>query len=110
MSPASLFAQTKWDRITVNKLAETAEGPARDRDPQPYNDPASTRSPHGPDALARGAMPSAQTPETPSPSPDGDKLCYTDAIISQLHVKLFADSNNDGIFNFAGLTAKLDYL
>ena len=27
-----------------------------------------------------------------------------------MHVKAFADSNNDGIGDFAGLTEKLDYL
>ena len=45
------------------------------------------------------------------PSGDtGDELWYKDAIIYQLHVKAFADSNNDGIGDFAGLTEKLDYL
>ena len=39
-----------------------------------------------------------------------DDLWYKDAIIYQLHVKAFADSNNDGIGDFAGLTDKLDYL
>ncbi|MEH2482900.1 maltose alpha-D-glucosyltransferase/alpha-amylase [Nitrobacteraceae bacterium AZCC 2146] len=39
-----------------------------------------------------------------------DHLWYKDAIIYQLHVKAFADSNNDGIGDFAGLTEKLDYL
>ena len=39
-----------------------------------------------------------------------DELWYKDAIIYQLHVKAFADSNNDGIGDFAGLTEKLDYL
>ncbi|MET0222685.1 MAG: maltose alpha-D-glucosyltransferase [Tardiphaga sp.] len=41
---------------------------------------------------------------------DGDGLWYKDAIIYQLHVKAFADSNNDGIGDFAGLTERLDYL
>ena len=41
---------------------------------------------------------------------DGDELWYKDAIIYQLHVKAFADSNNDGIGDFAGLTEKLGYL
>ena len=31
-------------------------------------------------------------------------LWYKDAIIYQLHVKAFADSNDDGIGDFAGLT------
>src|SRR3954464_6217815 len=39
-----------------------------------------------------------------------DKLWFKDAIIYQLHVKAFFDSNNDGIGDFAGLAAKLDYL
>jgi maltose alpha-D-glucosyltransferase/alpha-amylase len=39
-----------------------------------------------------------------------DDLWYKDAIIYQLHVKAFADSNGDGIGDFAGLTEKLDYL
>jgi maltose alpha-D-glucosyltransferase / alpha-amylase len=41
---------------------------------------------------------------------DGDVLWYKDAIIYQLHVKAFADSNNDGIGDFAGLCEKLPYL
>src|SRR4051794_35766094 len=39
-----------------------------------------------------------------------DRLWYKDAIIYQLHVKAFADSNHDGIGDFAGLTEQLDYL
>jgi maltose alpha-D-glucosyltransferase / alpha-amylase len=39
-----------------------------------------------------------------------DELWYKDAIVYQLHVKAFADSNNDGIGDFAGLTEKLPYL
>ncbi len=35
---------------------------------------------------------------------------YKDAIIYQLHVKTFADSNGDGIGDFRGLISKLDYL
>ena len=41
---------------------------------------------------------------------DIDELWFKDAIIYQLHVKAFADSNNDGIGDFVGLTQKLDYL
>jgi maltose alpha-D-glucosyltransferase/alpha-amylase len=40
----------------------------------------------------------------------GDALWYKDAILYQLHVKAFADSNNDGIGDFAGLTDRLDYV
>jgi maltose alpha-D-glucosyltransferase / alpha-amylase len=35
---------------------------------------------------------------------------YKDAIIYQLHVKSFFDSNNDGIGDFPGLVSKLDYI
>lgn len=41
---------------------------------------------------------------------EDDPLWYKDAIIYQLHVKTFFDSNGDGIGDFKGLTRKLDYL
>ncbi len=41
---------------------------------------------------------------------DNDPLWFKDAIIYQLHVKAFYDSNNDGIGDFAGLTSRLDYI
>ena len=37
-------------------------------------------------------------------------LWYKDAVIYQLHVRAFSDSNNDGIGDFPGLTQRLDYL
>ncbi|MGC2298220.1 MAG: maltose alpha-D-glucosyltransferase [Acidobacteriaceae bacterium] len=39
-----------------------------------------------------------------------DPLWYKDAVIYEVHVKAFSDSNNDGIGDFPGLTQKLDYL
>ncbi len=39
-----------------------------------------------------------------------DPQWYKDAVIYQLHVRSFFDSDNDGIGDFAGLTQKLDYL
>jgi maltose alpha-D-glucosyltransferase / alpha-amylase len=39
-----------------------------------------------------------------------DNLWYKDAVIYQLHVRTFCDSNADGIGDFAGLTHRLDYL
>ncbi|MDD0974222.1 maltose alpha-D-glucosyltransferase [Pseudomonas fontis] len=39
-----------------------------------------------------------------------DPLWYKDAIIYQVHVKSFFDSNHDGIGDFPGLIAKLDYI
>lgn len=40
----------------------------------------------------------------------GDPLWYKDAIIYEVHVRAFADSDGDGIGDFPGLTSKLDYL
>jgi maltose alpha-D-glucosyltransferase/alpha-amylase len=39
-----------------------------------------------------------------------DQLWYKDAIIYQLHVRSFFDSNDDGIGDFPGLISKLDYI
>ncbi|MEN3035425.1 MAG: maltose alpha-D-glucosyltransferase [Candidatus Methanosuratincola sp.] len=39
-----------------------------------------------------------------------DGLWYKDAIIYELHVRSFFDSDGDGIGDFKGLTKKLDYL
>ena len=41
---------------------------------------------------------------------DDDPLWYKDAIIYEIHVRAFHDSNGDGIGDFRGLTEKLDYL
>ena len=52
--------------------------------------------------------------EAPSPDsgtePEKDRLWYKDAIIYQLHIKAFLDSNDDGMGDFRGLTEKLDYI
>jgi maltose alpha-D-glucosyltransferase/alpha-amylase len=50
-------------------------------------------------------MPVAANETTPV-----DPLWYKDAVIYQLHVKTFHDSNGDGIGDFRGLIEKLDYL
>jgi maltose alpha-D-glucosyltransferase / alpha-amylase len=39
-----------------------------------------------------------------------DPLWYKDAAIYQLHIKSFFDANDDGIGDFSGLNAKLDYI
>ncbi|MFO7961576.1 MAG: maltose alpha-D-glucosyltransferase [Nitriliruptoraceae bacterium] len=39
-----------------------------------------------------------------------DPQWYKDAVIYELHVRAFFDANGDGIGDFPGLTAKLDYL
>ncbi|HEY3766699.1 MAG TPA: maltose alpha-D-glucosyltransferase [Gaiellales bacterium] len=46
----------------------------------------------------------AAAPITPAPR------WYADAIIYELHVRAFADSDGDGIGDFRGLTERLDYL
>ena len=43
-------------------------------------------------------------------APQVDKLWYKDAVIYQLHVRTFCDSDGNGIGDFRGLTNKLDYL
>jgi len=44
------------------------------------------------------------------PVSTGDPLLYKDAIIYELHVRAFKDSNDDGIGDFPGLIQRLDYL
>lgn len=39
-----------------------------------------------------------------------DPFWYKDAVIYELHVRAFFDSNGDGVGDFAGLSEKLDYL
>ncbi len=39
-----------------------------------------------------------------------DPLWYKDAVIYELHVRTFADGNDDGTGDFRGLISKLDYL
>src|SRR5687768_4328116 len=39
-----------------------------------------------------------------------DPLWHRDAVIYQLHVKAFVDSNDDGIGDFRGLASRLDYI
>ncbi|MDR0307256.1 MAG: maltose alpha-D-glucosyltransferase [Chitinispirillales bacterium] len=41
---------------------------------------------------------------------DDIALWYKDAVIYEVHVRAFGDSNGDGIGDFKGLTEKLDYL
>src|SRR5206468_1988356 len=41
---------------------------------------------------------------------ENDPFWYKDAIIYELHVRAFRDSNGDGMGDFRGLAEKLDYL
>jgi maltose alpha-D-glucosyltransferase/alpha-amylase len=74
----------------------TRRAPASDR-------PASARPASARPASARPA--SARPAPTPS-----DPEWYRDAIIYEVHVRAFRDSNGDGIGDFRGLIDKLDYL
>ena len=51
---------------------------------------------------ADGKSPDLESATAAPGSPEG-ALWYKDAIIYELHVKAFFDSNNDGIGDFAGL-------
>ena len=105
MSGTSPFLQTKRGRhfhgsgITVNKKAQTAE--SSNAGVSLPIDGAYPLNPDGSLAVEAREVPAADA---------ADELWYKDAIIYQLHVKAFADSNNDGIGDFAGLTEKLGYL
>ena len=59
-------------------------------------------------------MSDTQVPPLESTAPSGlvvdDPLWYKDAVIYQLNVKSFFDSNDDGIGDFPGLTSKLGYI
>ena len=46
----------------------------------------------------------------PKPALHSDPFWYKDAVIYQLHIKTFNDSNGDGIGDFKGLKEKLGYL
>jgi len=52
----------------------------------------------------------APTPEFARLLSGADELWYKDAVIYQLHVKSFYDSNDDGVGDFPGLISKLDYI
>jgi maltose alpha-D-glucosyltransferase/alpha-amylase len=47
---------------------------------------------------------------TQSHGENADPLWYKDAVIYELHVKTFCDSDGDGMGDFRGLIEKLDYL
>ncbi len=106
MSGTSPFSQVKRGRrihgigITVNKKAQTGQSTKADI---PFRFDAA-------DPLNDGGSLAIDASEVPAVEAGGDELWYKDAIIYQLHVKAFADSNNDGIGDFAGLTEKLGYL
>jgi maltose alpha-D-glucosyltransferase/alpha-amylase len=46
----------------------------------------------------------------PDPAFDRDPEWYKDAVIYEVHVRAFCDSDGDGIGDFNGITSKLDYI
>lgn len=71
----------------------------------PHNPPPDDA--HGPE---RAVVPSATTPEGHASDAGRAVDWYKDVVIYQLHVRSFFDSNCDGVGDFAGLTAKLEYV
>jgi maltose alpha-D-glucosyltransferase/alpha-amylase len=59
-----------------------------------------------PERLARAAATASPAEVAPASDPEW----YRDAVIYQLHVKSFFDANDDGVGDFPGLLAKLDYI
>jgi maltose alpha-D-glucosyltransferase / alpha-amylase len=57
---------------------------------------------------ARGA--SARGASTPHPALGDDPQWYRDAIVYEVHVRTYRDSDGDGIGDFRGLTQKLDHI
>jgi maltose alpha-D-glucosyltransferase/alpha-amylase len=62
-------------------------------------------------ALVEGAARESSAIETRSPiTPAAPEQWYRDAVIYQVHVRGYFDSNEDGVGDFQGLTRKLDYI
>ena len=57
-------------------------------------------------------QPTGETRPQAASAPDtqGEALWYKDAVVYQLHIKAFFDSNGDGLGDFPGLIEKLDYV
>ncbi|MGF6904292.1 maltose alpha-D-glucosyltransferase [Paraburkholderia sp. GAS348] len=74
------------------------------------DDPAQSTSQAHASTTAGGAA-KARTARRGKPAAlSDDPLWYKDAIIYQVHIKSFFDANNDGVGDFPGLIAKLDYI
>jgi maltose alpha-D-glucosyltransferase/alpha-amylase len=58
----------------------------------------------------RASRPASSRPGSRHARPAGDPTWYKDAVIYEAHVRSFFDASGDGIGDFKGLTAKLDYL
>ncbi len=50
------------------------------------------------------------TTTPPRSTLNDDSLWFKDALIYEIHVRAFSDSNGDGIGDLVGLIGKLDYI
>ncbi len=60
--------------------------------------------------MDRDVTPGLAGAQTAAGGAGDDAFWYKDAVIYQLHIKAFFDSNDDGFGDFRGLTSKLDYI
>jgi maltose alpha-D-glucosyltransferase/alpha-amylase len=58
----------------------------------------------------RREEPREERREEPREDAEREPLWYKDAVLYEIHVRAFADSDGDGMGDFKGLTEKLDYL
>ena len=77
------------------------------RDRGPYGGRSSGRQPAGHRPPPRFARPHKEPAPRPDVIPD---LWYKNAVIYNLDVRSFMDADGDGVGDFRGLTARLDYL
>lgn len=76
--------------------------------PASMSDPALPANPNVKTLIAE-SEPSTKYAPVPKVSPN-DPLWYKDAVIYEIHVKDFFDSDGNGYGDFRGLTSKLDYI
>jgi maltose alpha-D-glucosyltransferase/alpha-amylase len=62
------------------------------------------------DESATTAPAALTAPASETAEPGADPLWYKDAVIYEVHVRAFYDSDANGVGDFVGLTDKLDYL
>ncbi|CAA9290592.1 MAG: GH13_16 / GH13_36 / GH13_4 / GH13_17 / GH 13 / GH13_23 / GH13_31 / GH13_40 / GH13_29 / GH13 _30 / GH13_35 / GH13_20 / GH13_2 / GH13_34 / GH13 _21 / GH13_18 / GH13_19 / GH13_1 / GH13_10 [uncultured Acetobacteraceae bacterium] len=68
------------------------------------------QAPRAPEGAAAGVADARRLGTPALATTSDDPQWYRDAVIYQLHVKSFFDSNDDGVGDFAGLLQKLDYI
>src|SRR5947209_5401866 len=75
------------------------------RGDQRHGEPSVTKALTQPRPASASKVTPVQGPSMPI-----DPLWYRNAVIYQMHVRSFSDSNSDGIGDFNGLISRLDYL